>query len=599
MLRIFLFVLINFLICNSYADDMHQIFNQTLAQQDALKNNSFNSLKNFNPYSNFDHYSSTPSQTQYYGGITQSDTSKLNQDAQTAKTTDDNGNAINTSIHNRPNFVVTQNDSDISRSKFIQDNAESIVKGVTDHYVNCQSTQTCKTTFQQKICEEAPESIAQLCTKTLNIDVIPHEASTHYTLIAHVKTDYHYYSGVSTNAVTGVNGFIGPHDTSFHFDGRLPASLSCQGLQGSVTQFSDHGRGTHLDSIVFPTCGSGMTLQFHVTNGNHNTSVNLDMTIDVLSTVTTYEIKDRWVENCDGLLQEPSCQFKSKSCTQPQSTRTFQGIPVTRDCWQETYNYICHGGSGDGDCKALQTQGCEQINSACKQTSNNQCVLYQQTYQCTIQTCSLSSNISCGDGTNYCLDGSCVDHSYQQSKDFAKGVSALSALSDASKQFDPSSLTIFAGHSSECSELPVGFSNCCTDTGWGQDMGLANCPQEAKTLHESKVNKLAVYVGTYCSGSDPFPCLEHSQVFCVFNSKLAKIIQEQGRSGQLQIDFGSAKSPNCKGITPDQLKSIDLSKIDFQDFYADIHAKQPDLNLTQQHINQQVQQFQQAGQVSG
>ncbi|MHB1948315.1 MAG: type-F conjugative transfer system mating-pair stabilization protein TraN [Gammaproteobacteria bacterium] len=596
MFRICIIFLITFSISNAYADDMQAIVNQILAQQDALKNNSYSHLKNFDPNSNFDHYSSNPNQTQYYGGITQSDTAKLNQDAQNAKTTNDAGSAVNTSIHNRPSFVITQNDPDISHSQFIQNNAESIVKGITDRYVNCQTTQICKTTFQQKICEEAPQSITQACTKTLNIDVIPHETSTHYTLVAHVKTSDHTYAGVVINAVTGAIGFIGPHDASFRLDGRLPSSLDCHGLQGSITQFNDHGRGTHLDSIDFPTCSNGMALNFHLSSSK---TINLDMQIDVLSKVITYEIKDRWVENCDGLLQEPSCQFKSKICSQPKATKTFQGIPVTRDCWQETYNYLCHGGSGDGNCKALQTQGCEQINSVCKNKSNNECVLYQQTYQCPIQTCSASSNVVCGDGSNYCLDGNCVDHSYQQSKDFAKGVSALSALSDASKQFDPSSMKMFSGHPSECSEIPVGFSNCCTETGWGQDMGLANCPLEAKKLHESREKGVAIKVGRYCSGPDPFPCLEHSQVFCVFNSKLAKIIEEQGRAGQLQIDFGSAKSPNCQGITPDQLKLINLDKIDFQEFYADIHAKTPDMNLIQQKISQQVQQFQQAGQISG
>ena len=596
MFRIFAFLILILFVNSSYAEDMQKIIDKTLAQQESLKNDSYQHLKNFNPNTTFDHYSSNPNQTQYYGGITQSDSAKLNQDAQTSKTSTDAGNSITDSIHAHPNFVITQNDPDISHSQFVQNNAESIVKGVTDHYINCQSPQVCKTTFQQKMCEEAPQSISQACTKTLNIDVIPHETTAHYTLVAHVRTSDHTYAGVVVNAITGGISFVGPHDTSFQLDGRLPGSLDCHGLQGSITQFNDNRRGTHLDSIDFPTCGNGMMLNFHLSSSN---TINLAMKIDILSKKITYEIKDRWVENCDGLLQEPSCQFKSKICSQSKETRVFQGTSVTRDCWQEKYNYICHGGSGDGNCKTLQSQGCEQINSLCKEKNSNECTLYQQTYQCPIQSCSSSSNIACGDGSNYCLDGNCVDHRYEQSKDFAKGVSALSAVADASKQFDPNSLTIFAGHSSECSEIPVGFSNCCTETGWGQDVGLANCPTQAKKLHEAREKGLAVKVGRYCSGSDPFPCLEHSQVFCVFNSKLARIIQEQGRNGQLHIGFGSAKEPNCQGITPDQFKSINLSNIDFQDFYADIHAKTPDLNQIQQKISQRTQQFQQAGQING
>jgi conjugal transfer mating pair stabilization protein TraN len=596
MFKVFVTLFGMLLINSLYAEDMQQIINQTLSQQESLKNNSYNHLKDFNPSDNFYHYSSNPNQTQYYGGITQSDTSKLNQDAEASKASTDAGNAITSSIHNRPNFVISKNDPDISHSQFIQNNAESIVKGVTDRYVNCQSTQVCKTVFQQKTCEEEPQSINQNCTKTLNIDVIPHETTTHYPLVVHIRTSDHSYAGVVVNAVTGSISFIGPHDTWFQLDGRLPSSIDCSGLQGSITRFIDHGRGTHLDSMDFPSCGNGRMLNFHLSGSN---TINLDMQLDIVSKKITYEIKDRWVQNCDGLLQESSCQFKSKVCSQPKQTRIFQGVSVTRDCWQEKYNYICHGGSGEGTCKPLQSQGCEQINSTCKETNNNECRLYQQTYQCPTQSCSVSSNISCGDGSTYCLDGNCVDHRYEQSKDFAKGVSALSAVADASKQFDPSSLTIFAGHSSECSEIPVGFSNCCTETGWGQDVGLANCPTQAKKLHEAREKGLAIKVGRYCSGSEPFPCLEHSQVFCVFNSKLARIIQEQGRNGQLHIGFGSAKEPNCQGITPDQFKSMNLSAIDFQDFYADIHAKTPDINQIQQKISDHTKQFQQAGQVNG
>ncbi len=593
MRRLISTLIIILFINNIYAGDIQSVVNQTLAQSDSLKNDSYKHIKNFDPSSVFNNYSPNPTQTQYYGGVTQSDTTKLNNDAMNAPTSTDAGSTVASSVSNHPKFVISQNDADINHSKLIQSDADNIIHGVTDRYVDCKSPQICSTTFQQKICEEAPESIVQSCKKTLNIDVIPHETITHYTLRIHVSTSDHNYAGVNINAVTGHVNFIGPHDTTVRFTDRLPANLNCNGLQGSVTLFNGN---PHLDYINFPTCGNGMFLDFHLTASRR---INLDMQIDVMSKIISYEVKDRWVENCEGLLHEPSCMFKSKTCDQPRSTRTFQGIPVTRDCWNETYNYICHSGSGSGNCKPLQDQGCEQINSSCKSKTDNNCNLYQQTYQCPILSCSSSANVTCGDGKNYCLDGSCVDHSYKPSQDFAKGISALSAVSDASKHLDPSSLTIFAGHSSECSEIPMGFSNCCTEKGWGQDAGLANCSQEAKKLHEAREQGVVVKVGRYCSGSDPLPCLEHSQVFCVFNSKLARIIQEQGRSGQLGINFGSGKSPNCLGITPDQLKSIDLSKIDFQDFYADINAKKPDVNQMQQTIQQHVQQFQNAGQVNG
>ncbi len=592
MNKLFILFFTIFVMNSVQANDMQSILNQTLAQSDALKKDSYKHMKNFNPNTVFDHYSSHPNQTQYYDGVMQSNTSKLNQDAMNAPSSTTAGSTVSNSINKHPNFVINQNDADMSHSRFIENNADDIIHGVTNRYVDCQSPQICKTTYQQKECEEAPENIYQSCKKTLNIDIFPHEVVTHYTLVAHVKTKERHFAEINVNTVTGNINYRDPREVKFTLEGRMPLNINCNGLQGSVTQQDDHGRRTRIDNITFPNCSNGMVLDFHLTS---HKKIKFDMQIDIVSKVITYETKDRWIDNCNGLSHEPTCMFKSKVCNQPNETRNFNGISVRRDCWEETYHYICHGGNGAGNCQPLHAQGCEQINSVCKEQKNNQCALYHRTYQCPVQSCSNSSNIFCGDGKSYCLDGNCVDHSYNQSKDFARGISALSSVADASKQFDPNSLTIFSGYSAECSEKPIGFSNCCTEKGWGQDTGLAHCPQDAKKLHEAREKGVTVKIGRYCSGSEPFPCLEHSQVFCVFNSKLAKIIQEQGRKDQLQMGFGSAKHPNCMGITPDQLKSIDLGKIDFQEFYADIHAKTPDLNQIQQTIEQRIKKIQDAG----
>ncbi|XJF46948.1 conjugal transfer protein TraN (plasmid) [Escherichia coli] len=36
-------------------------------------------------------------------------------------------------------------------------------------------------------------------------------------------------------------------------------------------------------------------------------------------------------------------------------------------------------------------------------------------------------------------------------------------------------------------------------------------------------------------------CLQKKRSYCQFDSKLAQIVQQQGRNGQLRISFGSAK----------------------------------------------------------
>jgi conjugal transfer mating pair stabilization protein TraN len=54
-------------------------------------------------------------------------------------------------------------------------------------------------------------------------------------------------------------------------------------------------------------------------------------------------------------------------------------------------------------------------------------------------------------------------------------------------------------------------------------------------------------------------------VYCCFNSILARIVHEQGRP-QIGIGWGSASMPNCRGLTPEELASIDFSRVDLREY---------------------------------
>jgi hypothetical protein len=77
--------------------------------------------------------------------------------------------------------------------------------------------------------------------------------------------------------------------------------------------------------------------------------------------------------------------------------------------------------------------------------------------------------------------------------------------------------------------------------------------------------RLCHYVGSHCTTKILFFCLKHHKVYCCFNSILARLIQEQGRV-QLGIGWGSAGSPNCRGLTPGEISSLDFSKIDLREY---------------------------------
>lgn len=83
-------------------------------------------------------------------------------------------------------------------------------------------------------------------------------------------------------------------------------------------------------------------------------------------------------------------------------------------------------------------------------------------------------------------------------------------------------------------------------------------------------------VGTYCASSFLGLCLQKAKSHCCFNTKLGRILQEQGRP-QLksfnQVGWGAVKKPNCRGFTPEEFQSLDFSRIDLTDYYAEIETR--------------------------
>ena len=65
-------------------------------------------------------------------------------------------------------------------------------------------------------------------------------------------------------------------------------------------------------------------------------------------------------------------------------------------------------------------------------------------------------------------------------------------------------------------------------------------------------------------------CLGKKEGDCECDSKLAKIVQDQGRGGQRGIGFGSGSSPDCRGLTVPELQRLNFDNINFADFYDDL-----------------------------
>lgn len=215
----------------------------------------------------------------------------------------------------------------------------------------------------------------------------------------------------------------------------------------------------------------------------------------------------------------------------------------------------------------------------------------------------------------YCDDDGCTDTRYTpiSQNEMNQALSTVSAgqeaaaeepddnLADKSDEYLMSHMQTFKGAVYKCRDMALNYDNCCSDSGWGQKIGLAGCNQQENDLWDKKGQDLCIYTGEYCSHKDAGICTEHKKSYCCFDSILAKIIQQQGRA-QLGWTFGSGKHPSCGGFTPNELQAIDFSAIDFTEFYAQLesemhtptsgdYSSQMDMDAVQERVQEDMQRM--------
>ena len=122
--------------------------------------------------------------------------------------------------------------------------------------------------------------------------------------------------------------------------------------------------------------------------------------------------------------------------------------------------------------------------------------------------------------------------------------------------------------------------------------GLLNCEQPEQVLAMKRDNRLCHGLGSYCSMRIPILglCMETKETYCCFNSRLARILNEQGRA-QLGKPWGDPKNPDCSGFTLAQLQALDFSKMNLAEFYAEIAPTLPDLGGMQQRAQQKINSY--------
>lgn len=314
--------------------------------------------------------------------------------------------------------------------------------------------------------------------------------------------------------------------------------------------------------------------------------------------VTRIPVTERDESQCAALTVNATCGAPVETCTdsEPQ-TRLIDGVPVTAACWAWRRDYECLEHLAGNDCADLEANGaCRFVREECL-SDEEPCLTRERIYECPLPAGESGDTQYVCDGDVYCIDGSCETIAREANNEFKDAVTALHAMDEARGQFDPETLTLFKGTRNTCSSKVFGVLNCCKGKGFPLIPGISllvamGCDRAEVLLHERDAQGLCAYVGTYCSDSFLGACLTKKKVYCCFESKLSRILQEQGRA-QLPKPWGKPKTETCAGFTLDEFARLDLSQMDFSEVYAEFTeaARLPDELETSNLIQQKIEDY--------
>jgi len=164
------------------------------------------------------------------------------------------------------------------------------------------------------------------------------------------------------------------------------------------------------------------------------------------------------------------CSNAGKYCVSS-GTREVEGFQVTRDCWEWAYTKKCNYPSKNdcskyGHCYSLGQRDCLLRDSV------GNCVNLKKEFSCKRWTPVVLESDTVRYGTRDkdgieglvcegvpCIDGNCINKSYEMDEDMVSSVAQLGALSQGKS--DGVNFKIFEGQVRHCTKKPAGYHNCC------------------------------------------------------------------------------------------------------------------------------------------
>ena len=302
---------------------------------------------------------------------------------------------------------------------------------------------------------------------------------------------------------------------------------------------------------------------------------------------------------CAANAGDPNCTLETEVCTSSDPvTRIVDGVPVTQPCWAWQRTYQCHRISTANDCGDLEANGsCTYLRTECldEEPDGGPCKVENRVYRCPTPSGGTSDapQYICGDDV-YCINGDCEPIEREASTEFKDALVGLHTLGQANQEFNETTMTLFSGTRETCTHKLFGISNCCS----GKGVPLLTpfvCSAAERELDKKDDKGLCHRVGSYCSDKILGICVTSKDAYCCFESKLSRILQEQGRV-QIGKAWAKPKDETCKGFTLAEFQMLDLSVMDFSEVYAEFidAAKLPNELETTTQIQERIEAYLQA-----
>ncbi len=294
---------------------------------------------------------------------------------------------------------------------------------------------------------------------------------------------------------------------------------------------------------------------------------------------------DEWLAQDENLLklsQTPDCTFISSRCIDNAHEKIINGKAIQRQCWKEELNFR-YFHPEQRSCNFLKDLKVSLIHKKCIKDTPYGCAVWELTFKLANENKDLG-NIA--DISTFAANSTLNEEDEKKNNSFAKVLSKLFILKEVKRDLEQSEkdakeASIFAGQKLSCSKNileNVVYDCCFCMKGLAVKANLAKCSAEELSLAERREKGLCHYVGYYSEKLlDMLWKSRDIHVFCCFPSKLAKVLQEEGRK-QLGKSWGTAKEPICGGLKVAEISKLDFSKLDLSEIYEDLAQKVP-LNL--------------------